>query len=71
MTLAATRRYGLALSGVIGILAAVVAAAVIATVAGSPERVALAMNDGDLSTMVTIVLDRLGSMAAGLLRLIF
>ena len=71
MTLAATRRYGLALSGVIGVLAAIVAAALIATVASSPERVLLATNQGELSSLLRLVYDQLSTMAGALLRLMF
>ena len=71
MTLAATRRYGLALSGVIGVLAAVVAAALIAMVASSPERVLVATNQGEVTTLLRLVFDQLATMAGALLRLMF
>ena len=59
MTLAATRRYALALSGVVGVLASLIAAALIAVMLGNPERAVLAMSDSDLSAMVYLVLERL------------
>ncbi len=70
MTLAATRRYALALSGVIGVLAGIIAAALIAVVLGDPERAVLAMSDSDLSAMVYLILDRAGSVAVALWRLL-
>ena len=70
MTLAATRRFGLAFSGVIGVVAAVLAVALIAAVSGNPERVVVAMNDGEFSSILSLVIDRLASMAGTVLRLI-
>ena len=69
MTLAATGRYALALSGVVGVLASIIAAALITVMLGNPERAVLAMSDSDLSAMVYLILDRLSSMAASLWRL--
>ncbi len=69
MTLAATGRYALALSGVVGVLASIIAAALITVMLGNPERAVLAMSDSDLSAMVYLILERLSSMAASLWRL--
>lgn len=68
MTLAATRQYALALSAVIGVIAGIVAAALIAAVLGTPERVVLAMNDGDLSSVVYLIIDRLEAVASAIWR---
>jgi len=70
MTLAATRRYALALSGVIGVLAALAATALITVVLGSPERVAVAINDRELSAIVQLVIDRIASAALALLQFV-
>jgi hypothetical protein len=70
MTLAATRQYALALSAVVGVVASIVAAALIAAVLGSPERVALATGDSDLSSIVYLILDRLDAVATALWRLL-
>ena len=70
MTLAATRRYALALSGVIGVLAALAATALITVVLGSPERVVLAINDRELSAILQLVIDRLASAALALLQFV-
>lgn len=68
MTLAATRQYALALSAIVGVVAGIVAAALIAAVLGSPERVVLAMNDDDLSSVVYLILDRLVAVATAIWR---
>ena len=68
MTLAATRRYALALSGVIGMVAVVVAGALIAVVLGSPERVAVAATDRELSAIFRLVIDGLALAALELLQ---
>ena len=70
MTLAATRRYALALSGVVGVLASIIAAALITVMLGNPERAVIAMSDSDLSAMVYLILDRVGSAAVALWRLL-
>ena len=70
MTLAATRQYALALSGIVGVVAGIVAAVLIAAVLGSPERVVLAMNDGDLSSIVYLILDRLEAVVSAIWRVI-
>ena len=70
MTLAATRQYALALSAVVGVVASIVAAALIAAVLGSPERVAQATSDSDLSSIVYLILDRLDAVTAALWRLL-
>lgn len=69
MTLAATRRHALALSGVIGVVTSIIAAALIAVVLGNPERAVLAMSDSDLSAIVYLMLDRLASVAVAVWRL--
>ena len=68
MTLAATRRYALALSGVIGLVSIVLAGALIAVVLGNPERVAVAATDRELSTIVRLVIDGLALAALELLQ---
>jgi hypothetical protein len=70
MTLAATRQYALALSAIVGVVAGIFAAALISAVLGSPERVVLAMNDDDLSSIVYLILDRLEAVAAAIWRVI-
>lgn len=70
MTLAATRRYALALSGVVGVLASIIAAALITVMLDNPERAVLAMSDSDLSAMVYLILDRVWSAAVALWRLL-
>ena len=70
MTLAATRRYALALSAVLGVVAGIIAATLIAVVFASPERVAVVMNESDLSSLVYLILDRLGAMASALWRVV-
>ena len=54
----------------IGVLASIIAAALIAVVLGDPERAVLAMSDSDLSAMVYLILDRVGSVAVALWRLL-
>ena len=70
MTLTATGRYALGFTGVIGVLAAVLAVALIAAVLGSPERVALAASGSDLSAVLFLIVDRLAAAAGALLRLL-
>jgi len=70
MTLAATGRYALALSGIVGVLAAVAAAALIVLVIGSPDRVILATNDGELSSILEFVLKGIVDVARALARML-
>jgi len=70
MTLAATRQYALALSAIVGVVAGIVAATLIAAVLGRPEQVVLAMNDDDLSSVVYLILDRLVAVATAIWRVI-
>jgi hypothetical protein len=70
MTLAATRQYALALSAVVGVVATVVAALLIAVIFESPERVALATSDSDLSSIVYLVLERLQSVVVAVWRIL-
>ena len=70
MTLAATARYALALSGIVGVLAAIAAVALIVLVIGSPDRVVLATNDGELSTIFAYVLQRIADAARALIRML-
>jgi hypothetical protein len=70
MTLAASRPYVLGMTGVIGVLAAVMAVALIAAVLGNPERVVVAAGDSDLSGILYLIVDRLAAAAGALLRLL-
>ena len=70
MTLAATRQYALAFSAVVGVVAGIVAAALIATVLGSPERIVEAMTDDDLSSVVYLIIERLEAVATAIWRVI-
>ena len=70
MTLAASGRYALGITGAIGVLAAIMALALIAAVLGSPERVVLAANDSDLSAILYLIVDRLAAAAGALLELL-
>ena len=70
MTLAATRQYALALSAVVGVVAGIVATALIAAVLGSPERVLLAMTDDDFSSIVYLIIDGLEAFASAIWRVV-
>ena len=70
MTLAATRQYALALSAVVGVVAGIVAAALIAAVLDSPERIVQAMTDDDLSSVVYLIIERLEAVATAIWRVI-
>ena len=70
MTLAATGRYALALSGIVGFLAVIAAAVLIVVIISSPDRVVLATTDGELSSILTFVLARIMDAARALARML-
>ena len=58
MTLATARRYGLAVTGAAGVLATVMAAALISAVVSRPEQVVTAMGDQDMQALLGLITDR-------------
>ena len=59
MTIVATKRFALSLTGVAGVLAALTAIALISALFTAPERVAAAMGEGDAQALFALVSDRL------------
>lgn len=55
---------------VLGLVATVVAVVLVSALLGSPEHVAMAMDDADLTAVFRLVLDRLAAAAAAVLRLL-
>ncbi len=58
MTLATARRYGLAITGAAGVVATVMAAALISAVVSRPEQVVTAMGDQDMQALLGLITDR-------------
>lgn len=57
MTLATARRYALVISAAAGIVAAVMAAALISAVVSRPEQVVAAMGDQDIRALLGLITD--------------
>ena len=68
MTLAATGRFALAVSGFVAVLAAVAAVALILLVLSSPDQIVLATDDGELSSFLAFLLDRIVDVARAWIR---
>ena len=70
MTLAATRRYAFGASVLLGLVATLLATALISALIGDPQQVVMAISEAELGAFVRLVLDRFLAAARAVVELL-